>query len=94
MPRKTFEADVRVDDPVDAQLAIAAASRYLTYADQTDTFGYHGEVKDVLTTLEDEGWTIRFTFEVMLGPKDEERFRNEVDRLSRAELVPMHESEL
>lgn len=47
MPVEAFEVIVSQDGSQSEKNAVANASKYLAYADQTDTFGYHGDVFDV-----------------------------------------------
>jgi hypothetical protein len=47
MPKEAFEVIVGQSGNKSEQVAIASAAQYLAYADQTDTFGYSGDVFDV-----------------------------------------------
>lgn len=47
MPVKAFEVIVSRDGQMSEQVAIASASKYLAFADASDTYGYLGDVIDV-----------------------------------------------
>lgn len=47
MPTQAFEVIVSQNGEQSENNAVANASKYLAYADRTDTFGYHGDVFDV-----------------------------------------------
>jgi len=47
MPVKAFEVIVSRDGQMSEQVAIASASKYLSYADASDTYGYLGDIIDI-----------------------------------------------
>jgi hypothetical protein len=79
---------IGVEAPQDSteMAAVASASSYLAYADQSDTFGYNPTLLD-LTYWErpDETGVVDITFKTPFLPSEEDRqrFKNEMDRLSR-----------
>jgi len=55
MPTQGFEVIVSQDGEQLEDTAVANASKYLAYADQTDTFGYSGDVFETNVYGGDEG---------------------------------------
>lgn len=93
MPVKAFEVIVGVSNEVASRQneAIAEASRYLAYADQTDTFGYGGRVFEI-DVYDGEGremdWGVGIQFTAPIAtPEDEERFLSEMEQLAHVESV-------
>lgn len=88
MPREAFEVIVGVSGKATRDMAIAAASRYLAYADQTDTFGYLSEIMGIqVYGREEEGdWGVGIHFNTPIENDDaRERFMSELENLSRVE---------
>lgn len=89
-----FEAIVGVSAEVagDEQTAIAEASRYLAYGDQTDTFGYGGRVfeVDVYGGLSSgaNDWGVGLKFSAPIGSdNDLKAFMDEMAMLAHVESV-------
>ena len=72
---------------------IANAARYLAYADQTDTFGYHGNVTHVHVmgyTNDDGSKNVYMRFRVPIpGPDYMEEFEDELDALAHVRAYVM-----
>lgn len=88
--RKSYEVTVGVPtNPNDEVLAAAAASRWLAYADQTDTFGYLADIKDVEPYTNDvEVCAVAITFTAPFPSDDDVKaFMDEMAHLSRVETV-------
>jgi len=47
MPVKAFEVIVSRNGQMSEQVAIASASKYLSYADTSDTYGYLGDIIEI-----------------------------------------------
>jgi hypothetical protein len=90
MPVEGFEVIVAADEGItDKETAIADASRYLAYADQTDTFGYHGGILGV-DVHGDEGGPFAIGFQFAAPIEDDhalKRFMDEMAQLSHVESV-------
>lgn len=96
MPEVDFEVIVGVSSEVaqDEQTAIAEASRYLAYADQTDTFGYNGRVfavdvyggKNYEDEVLDYGVGLSFST-VIVDDDDLKSFMDEMAMLAHVETV-------
>lgn len=91
MPTQAFEVIVGQSGEMNQNVAIANAAKYLAYADQTDTFGYSGDVFDVncyggAGTGEDYGIGLCFaaTIENDAALK---RFMDEMTQLAHVESV-------
>ena len=86
MPTQGYEVVVGVTGHTDEQNAIADASQYLGYADQTDTFGYRADVTDVKVISDADGPTaVSLHFVVQETENQLDRFENELDILARVE---------
>ena len=83
MPLARFTTTVIAqDDDGTAEQHIANCAKYLAYADQTDTFGYHGHVRQ--TTY--QGDSVRFRWKApVVSNKELNKIREEMERLSRVE---------
>lgn len=91
MPTVAYEVIIGISNEVAHRQneAIAEASRYLAYADQSDTFGYNGRVFEVNVyggegREMDWGIGLKFTAPVGLLP-DKARFEAELDQLAHVE---------
>lgn len=90
MPKEAFEVIVGQPGDKSEQVAIAAASQYLAYCDQTDSFGYHGDVFDVNVYDGDEGrdYGIGLCFATVVENDDDlKRFMDEMATLAKVESV-------
>jgi hypothetical protein len=90
MPVEGFEVIVAVSETIDnREMAIADASKYLAYADQTDIFGYHGSLLYVKVHGDEDGpFAIGFQFAAPIESDDAlKRFMDEMTQLSRVESV-------
>jgi len=84
MPRESFEVIVGVssDSCRKENNAIAEASRYLAYADQTDSYGYDADSDETLD------WGIGIHFETVIeNEKHLRAFLNEMSQLAKVESV-------
>lgn len=89
MPREQFKATVSVsiDSCRNEKAAIAEASRYLAYADQTDSFGYQGRVFGVNVDANGD-WLIELHFDTVIAQDDHrEHFVNEMENLAKLESI-------
>lgn len=86
MPVATFKVTVE-SSVAGEQNAIAEASRYLAYADQSDLFGYHGSVDNVAATMQKSGtWIVAIEFTATVAAEsDVEQFLDECNLLARVE---------
>lgn len=91
MPTEAFEVIVSQSGEMNQNVAIANAAKYLAYADQTDTFGYSGDVFDVNmyggpTQEQDYGIGLCFMAPV---PSDDDlkAFMDEMTTLAHVESV-------
>lgn len=86
---KQITAVVEVLDCVDEQTAIATASAYLAYADQTDTFGYNPTIHQTRVFQDGDGpVAVEFTFDANLPSDDDvKRFMDEMAHLSKVMSV-------
>lgn len=96
MRKKVYEVVVEVsDDSTDKHRAIAEASRYLAYADQSDTFNpmdsdlYGVDVNGgTVDGSAEYDWRIGLTFAATLPSDDDvKRFMDEMASLSRVKTV-------
>jgi hypothetical protein len=90
MPVESFEVIVSQSGEKNESVAIAAASQYLAYCDQTGTFGYRGDVFDVNVYGGDGGqdYGIALFFTAPVENDDQlKRFMDEMVRLSHVESV-------
>jgi len=89
MPREQFKATVSVsfDSCRNEKSAIAEASRYLAYADITDSFGYQGRIFGV--NVENDGdWIIELHFDIIIRMDEHrEHFFNEMEKLAKVESI-------
>ena len=91
MPVEAYEIIVSQDGEQSDETAVANASKYLSFVDRTDTFGYTGDVFDVNIYGGEGGqdYGIGLCVAVMLdGWSDsdkDEQFEQELERLSRVE---------
>jgi hypothetical protein len=87
MTVKAYEVIVSVDSNVsEKEVAIAHASQYLAYADQTDTFGYSGDVFD--THVYGGSLAVGLQFSAPFENDDAvKRFMDEMTTLARVESV-------
>lgn len=76
---------------------IANAAKYLAYADQTDTFGYHGNVvhADKMKTMNDDGSSNVYMRILVPIPGDDYRkeFEDELDGLAHVRSYVMVDDE-
>jgi hypothetical protein len=76
---------------------IANAAKYLAYADQTDTFGYHGNVVHAhkMKTMNDDGSSNVYMRILVPIPGDDYRqeFEDELDRLAHVRSYVMVDDE-
>lgn len=89
MPIEAFEVIVGADGDLSKEQAIADASRYLAYCDQTDSFGYSANILDVETHggFGNGDWGIAFTFSHhVTDDLEREKFYSEMKALSRVEV--------
>jgi hypothetical protein len=87
--RETFNVRVEVLDCNDNKTAIAKASMYLAYGDQTDTVGYSPVIHDVAVHSDSTG-PIGVTFRVTLSvgsDQDLKRFMDELATMSKVQSV-------
>lgn len=85
MPTATFKTTVSVsgESKGPGQVAVANCASYLAYADQTDTFGYHGKVYDLVMPTP---MTVKIWWEAPVANRDEiQKVADEMSRLSRVE---------
>jgi hypothetical protein len=92
MPTAKFETTVEVARASEhnREVAVANCASYVAYADQTDTFGYHGVVDDAVVI--DAGppnyyvETVTFWWTApVANPDDIQKVADEMSRLSRVE---------
>lgn len=89
MPVHTLHVSVG-SDKGDSNTAIADASKYLAYADHTDTYGHLGDVTGIHTDLNDAGyeWVVTITFNTRTITDEElKSFMGEMTRLSHVVSV-------
>lgn len=92
MPVEEYEVVVNVSDEIagdDVPSLIAESSRYLAYADQTDTFGYGGRVYEAVVYNGDETEYqvgLKFTAPIA-SDEDRERFLDEMDMLAHVNEI-------
>lgn len=81
------------ENPDSKEMAIANCSKYLAYADQTDTFGYHAAIRDVdfhRNRRKGDTHRVIFTFDAPITNDSElKAFMDEMATLSRVESVEM-----
>jgi (p)ppGpp synthase/HD superfamily hydrolase len=85
MPRETFDITVEVLNRYHKDTAIATASSYLAYADQTDTIGYAPAYESVFVHKDGEH-PVSVTLTVSVKIQDDrhlKRFMDELTQLSR-----------
>jgi hypothetical protein len=83
MPLARFTTTVTTEgNDSTAQQHVANCSKYLAYADQTDTFGYHGHVWH--TTYEGEKVTFKWKAPVVSN-KELNKIHEEMEHLARVE---------
>ena len=90
MPVEGFEVIVGQSGEKNESVAIAAASQYVAYCDQSDTFGYRGDVFDVnvYDGEEDGPFGIGLCFAAPIENDDAlKRFMDEMTQLSHVESV-------
>lgn len=90
MPIEGFEVIVSANGEQPENNAVANASKYLAYADQTDTFDHKGDVFDVNVYDGDEGrdYGIGLCFAAPIVSDDHlKRFMDEMTTLARVESV-------
>lgn len=88
MPTEAFEVIVSVNSEIsDEDVAIAEAAKYLAYADQTDTFGYSGNVVSV-TVYGDDDLSVGLQFvTTIINEQDRGAFLDEMESLAWVETV-------
>lgn len=84
--RERFDITVEVLDCVQEETAIATASAYLAYGDQTDTFGYAPTMVGV-TVQEDGDGPIAVTIGTILRVQDDDHLKAFMDELTRMSKV-------
>ena len=90
MPVEGFEVIVGQSGEKNESVAIAAASQYVAYCDQSDTFGYRGDVFDVNVYDGEEGrdYGIGLCFAAPIENDDElKTFIDAMARLAHVESV-------
>lgn len=90
MPTEAFEVIVSQSGEMNQNVAIANAAKYLAYADQTDTFGYGGDVFDVnmYGGSETQDYGIGLCFMASVENDDAlKRFMDEMTTLAHVESV-------
>lgn len=89
MVRETYEIMVEVLDCIDKETAIATASAYLAYGDQTETFGYAPTIDSVRVHSDGDGPTaVTITTTLTIASDtDRKRFMDELARLSKVVSV-------
>jgi hypothetical protein len=94
MPTAKFAVEVSVRDTVgdsnSPSKCTADASKYLAYADQTDTFGYHGAIESVTCTKKHRNayGSVLITFSAPVAQEEDiECFLDECETLARVETV-------
>lgn len=91
MPTEAFEVIVSQSGEMNQNVAVANATKYLAYADQTDSFAYNGDVFDVNmyggpTSNQDYG--IGLCFSTTIVNDDElKAFMDEMAQLALVESV-------
>jgi hypothetical protein len=88
MPVEGFEVIVSQDGAQSENTAVANAAKYLAYADQTDTFGYAGDVFDVNVYDGNNGmdYGIGLCFAAPIPSDDyREQFFDEMETLAKVE---------
>jgi hypothetical protein len=87
MPTVAYEVIVSQSANQSKNNAVANAAKYLSYADQTDTVGYHGDVFDVNVYGRGEfdwGVGICVAFPVA-SPQDKAEFESEMELIAKVE---------
>jgi hypothetical protein len=86
VPREIFDITVEVLNRSQDENAIATASAYLAYADQTDTIGYAPDYRDIIVNSHGGQHPVSVTFTIGLQvPNDSalKRFMDEMAQLSK-----------
>lgn len=89
MPNETFDITVTVRDCIEKEIAIARASSYLSYADQTDTVGYAPNFKSVFVHTDGTHPThVTLTVELeIMNDQELKRFMDEMVQLAKVKSV-------
>ena len=91
MPTEAFEVIVSQSGEMNQNVAVANASKYLAYADRTDTFGYDGDVFDVNMyggPTQEQDYGIGLCFAATIVNDDElKAFMDEMTQLAKVESV-------
>lgn len=86
MPREMFSIVVGTLAKADEQVAIADASAYLAFADQTDTFGYSPDIKTVKVYRDEDG-PIAVDIRVSLAVENDAHLKRFVDQMTHLSRV-------
>lgn len=88
MPTAEFIVEISVEKNQtnkNSNVPVANAVKYLSYADQTDLFGYHGVVEDITSRHWTQG-IIKVTFRAPVAQESDIRdFLDECEMLARVE---------
>lgn len=85
MPTVVYDVTVKSTQSA-SNAALAESGQYLAYADQTDSFGYHGDLIDTAVRLHDREWYVTLTFETVVSSTEgKAAFEQELKNLSRVE---------
>lgn len=85
MPVANFKTELTAKESDNRTMAVANAARYLAYSDQTDSFGYHGNIHDISY----DGDVVTLWWEsVVVSPEELEAVNEEMKILTR---VNVHE---
>lgn len=89
MPRETFTVTIDTLGYVSEKNAVADASAYLAYCDQTDTFAYAPSLEEVQTLSDEDGpYAVAITFTTDIENDDHlKSFIDEMTHLSRVKSV-------
>ncbi len=87
MPTVAYEVIVSQSGNQPENNAVANAAKYLSYADRTDTVGYHGDIFDVNVYGRNEfDWGIGLCVALpVASPDDRLRFESEMEQLAKVE---------